>query len=305
MTAKAAHGETTPVDLAAMWRFGGLSIRDLVARSIAAYGKNQLNARGAQFAFYAMLGLAPLLIVILSTVSHLPISGVRRSFLKAVQTGMPENVASLIESQVIDIQERSSLSLIAIGVVLLSIAGSRIFLTMAAALDVAYAVEHRRRIWKSGLLALGLTFVVFVMFVIALAFQVVGPILTDTLTSRVQAAWVHVALSSVVRWTVAATFLLAATSIIYWASPSVKLRWYPISPGSVFATAGWIAATQGFRLYVQNFGRYNETYGTLGAVIVLMIWLYMTGTVLMIGGQINGVIHAAATRRAEQETTAE
>ena len=76
--------------------------------------------------------------------------------------------------------------------------------------------------------------------------------------------------------------------------PSVKLPWYPLSPGSLFATVAWVIVTQGFRAYVENLGQYNETYGALGGVVVLMIWFYLTGSLLLLGGQINSVIHRAA-----------
>ena len=70
-----------------------------------------------------------------------------------------------------------------------------------------------------------------------------------------------------------------------------------MSPGSLFATTGWVVVTQGFRIYVENFARYNETYGALGGVVVLLIWLYLTGSLLLAGGQINAVIHCAAEKK--------
>jgi membrane protein len=88
--------------------------------------------------------------------------------------------------------------------------------------------------------------------------------------------------------------MLLATSVIYWLIPGTKVRWHAVSPGSLFATTGWVGVTQGFRIYVENFARYNETYGALGGVVVLLVWLYLTGSLLLAGGQINAVIHRAA-----------
>ena len=87
--------------------------------------------------------------------------------------------------------------------------------------------------------------------------------------------------------------LWLSTSAVYSLVPNVKLPWYWFSPGSVFAVVGWILTSQGFRIYVENFANYNTTYGALGGVIVLMVWLNLTGAVLLMGGQINGVIHRA------------
>jgi membrane protein len=128
---------------------------------------------------------------------------------------------------------------------------------------------------------------------IGMVLLVVGPMVTDFFLERFNAVWLHVVLSSGVRWSIAIAFMLIATTFIYWIIPSADFPFTWISAGSVFATVGWLLGTQGLRIYVENFGRYNETYGALGAVIVLLLWLYLSGAILMMGGQINAVLHKA------------
>jgi len=294
------------VGLVGLWRCGGLSLRKLVVRAFEGYRVSQLDARSAQFAYYSVLALAPLLIVIIAGVAHLPLEGVLESFLDAVDVGMPTNVVQLLERQVLDIQARTSVELIVVGMLLLGLAGSRIFLTLGAGLDSAYGVRQARRFWKSSGVALVMTLAAFLLLLVSMIFLVVGPMLGDFITQRVHAVpmdaqWIQILFSSGMRWGIACSFMLAATSIIYWLIPSLKIPWYLVSPGSLFATAGWVAATQGFRVYVESFGRYNQTYGALGGVVVLMIWLYLTGALLLMGGQINAVIHHAANEQQLKE----
>ena len=138
-----------------LWRLGGLTLRQLLSRSVASYREHQLDARSAQFAYYALLALSPLLIVVIASVAKFP--KVLKSFIDAVKVGMPDPVAQLIETQVLDIEQRSHLSLIVVGLVLLGIAGSRLFLTMGAGFDAAYGVETPRRFLKAGAVALLMT----------------------------------------------------------------------------------------------------------------------------------------------------
>ncbi|MCH7987578.1 MAG: YihY/virulence factor BrkB family protein, partial [Planctomycetes bacterium] len=105
--------------------------------------------------------------------------------------------------------------------------------------------------------------------------------------------WIVSASYFFIKWGVACGFMLMAASIIYWVVPSADVPWHWFSPGSVYATAGWVIVMWGFRVFVENFARYNETYGALAGVIVLMTWLYLTGSVLLMGGQINGIIYRA------------
>jgi len=283
-----------PIPLQEMWKLGGLSIREVIRRSMVGFRRDQLDARSAQFAYYAVLAVAPMLIVIIACVAQLPLDGVLTSFLRAIDIGMPDNVFELLEGQVSDIQQNSTPSLIAFGLLILAIAGSKLFLTVGAGLDAAYGVEQKRRFWLSGGIAFALTWGVMLLLLVSMILLVVGPMVTGLVTDRFDVGWLHVISSTGVRWGVACGFMLIATSIIYSIVPHVKLRWYLLSPGNVFATAGWVALTQVFRIYVENFSQYNETYGTLAGVVVLMVWLYLTGAVLLMGGEINSVIHNAA-----------
>lgn len=286
----------TSMSLAKLWRLGGLSIRELLVRTLRERKSNQLDARSAQFSYYSMLAVAPLLILIIGCVAQLPLDDVLESFLRAIKAGLPVNVVRLINRQIQDIQAHSTWGLMLGAFALLAIAGSRVFLTLGAGLDAAYGVEERRHFLRAGGIAFAMTFGVFVLLLLAMVLLVVGPMTAEYLLGRIESPVVHVLLSTGVRWGVACGFMLIAASVVYWIIPTVKVGWYFISPGSLFATVGWVLAMQGMRLYIENFAqaRYNETYGALAGVVVLLVWFYMTGALLLTGGQINGIIHRAA-----------
>jgi len=284
----------------AMWRFGGLTPWDLIRLSLKGYSDHRLSAQSAQFAYYAIFTLFPLLMVIIACLAQLPIQGLIRSMENAINQGLPQEVSQLLFNQIADIQQKTSLSLVVGGLFLLSLGGTRLFLTMGKVLDAVFEVDHRRTLLKAGGLALLLTFGVLILLLLAMILLVVGPAIARFFLSNFQMTWLHLLLSAGVRWSVACGFMLISTSVIYWAVPSVKLPWKIFTPGSVFVVISWVIMLLGFRLYVENFAHYNETYGTLGGFIVLLVWLYLTGAILMMGGEINGVIYRAAKKKAEQ-----
>jgi len=276
-----------------MWHLGHLAPGVFLRRVVADYRTHQLAARSAQFAYYALLGLAPLFIVLIACASRLPLDGLMESFEGAIALGMPENVVHVIVGQIRDIQARTSVELVLGGLLLLGIAGSRLFLTIGSGLDSFHGVSHQRRFWRTRGVSLLLTGGVLLLLVLSMILLLVGPTVTALVARYVDVSWVQVIASAGLRWGVACGCMLLASSIIYWVVPSTKLPWYWLSPGSVVATGGWVAVTQGFRVYVENFARYNQTYGALGGVIVLIVWLYLTGVVLLLGGLINGIIYQA------------
>jgi membrane protein len=261
---------------------------------VKGYRANHFDARSAQFAYYSMLALFPLLILLIAAVVRLPLSGVIENSLDAARRALPENTYEVLARQVHDIREKSTLKVFLISFGVLTIAGSQVFLTLTEGLNQAYAVDETRRSWQVYGLAFLLTVAASLLMLVALVLMIAGPKLSEWLAAHnFQIPVLQTILRSGIRWGVVAACLWIYTTAVYCLVPSVKLPWYWFSPGSAFAVAGWVLVTQGFRLYVEDLGRYNETYGALGGVIVLMIWLDLTGSVLLMGGQINGVIHRA------------
>jgi len=284
----------------AMWKFGGLTPWNLIYLSLRGYSQHRLSAHSAQFAYYAMFTLIPLLIVIIACVAQLPIRGLILSMENAINQGLPQNVSQMLFAQITDIQHKTTYSLIGAGLFLLALGGTRLFLTMGTGLDAVFEVDHRRTFWRAGGLSLLLTFGVLILLLLSMILLVIGPELARLLLTNFYAPWLHLLLSAGVRWSVACGFMLISTSVIYWVVPSVKLPWKIFTPGSLFVVISWVIMLQGFRLYVENIAHYNETYGTLGGFIVLLAWLYMTGAILMMGGEINGVIYRSAKQKTER-----
>lgn len=279
---------------ARLWKFGGLTPWQLILRSWRGYRDNHFDGYSARFAYYSMLALFPLLILLIAAIARLPLSGVLENSLDAADRALPENTSALLRRQVYDIQAHSTFSLIAASLGVLAIAGSQVFLTITEGLNLAYRVKETRRSWQVYGMALLLNVAASLLLLVALVLMIAGPMLSGWIeTQGFDVPVLATILRRGVRWGVVCTCLWIYTSAVYCLGPSVKLPWYWFSPGSAFAVGGWVLVSQGFRLYVENLARYNETYGALGGVIVLMVWFNLTGAVLLMGGQINGVIHAA------------
>jgi membrane protein len=279
---------------ARLWRFGGLSVWQLTVRSVRGYRENHFDGSSSQFAYYSMLALFPLLILLIAAVARLPFAGVLDNALDAAKTALPEETYRLLVHQVRDIPARSTARIFLAALGVLTIAGSQVFLTVTEGLNRAYELVETRRSWQVYGLAFLMTIAASLLILIALVLMIIGPMLSSWLATRnIAVPYLKTVLQSGVRWGVVCACLWIATTTVYSVAPSIKLPWYWLSPGSVFAVVGWVVVSQGFRLYVEDFATYNTTYGALGGVIVLMVWLNLTGAVLLMGGQINGVIHHA------------
>lgn len=274
------------------WRLGGLSVGEFLRRSIQGFREHHLDARSAQFAYYSMLFIAPLLILLIAVLAQLPVEGEIEGLSETAGRALPAGADAVLMRQITDIQEHSTLSLVLFSLLVAGFAGSQLFMTVSRGLNAAYHVVEVRRAWQVHGLALLVTLGAFVLLLAALLLLLVGPILAQWLVDHSFSPPLGLLLNRGFRWSVWGLVSLTCASVIYWLAPSIRLRWSLLTPGSLFATLGWAATSRGFQFYVNNVGRYNETYGTIGGAIVLMVWLYLTGAVLMIGGQINSTIYA-------------
>ena len=221
---------------ARLWRFGGLSPWQLIVRSWRGYRDNHFDGYSAQFAYYSMLALFPLLILLIAAIARLPLSGVLENSLDAAHRALPEDISNLLQrqvqdmvrQQVHDIQSHSTLSLIAASLGVLAIAGSQMYLTITEGLNLAYGVKESRRSWQVYGMALLLNLAASLLLLVALLLMVAGPLLSGWIeTQGFDVPFLATILRSGVRWLVVCARACGSTRL-----PSIA--WAPVSssPGT-------------------------------------------------------------------------
>lgn len=157
--------------------------------------------------------------------------------------------------------------------------------------NAVYGVDEGRPVWKLRPLQIGLAAITLVLLaVVALALIVSGPV-TDAVGDLINAGGLARTVWSVAKWPVLAMIMMVLLSLLFWIAPNVRqprFRW--LTPGGAVALVAWAAVSFGFGLYVANFGSYNTTYGSLGAAIAFLVWLYLSNSALMLGVQINAEV---------------
>jgi membrane protein len=161
-------------------------------------------------------------------------------------------------------------------------------------LNLAYDVKESRKWWRTELVAFGMTIGGSLLTLVAVAALTAGGSAGFWLAGKIGIAHEYVIMWSVLRWPVTALVIMLCVALAYYVLPDVKQRFKFITPGSVIGTVIWLLCTWGFSVYAGNFGSYNVTYGSIGGVIVLLTWFYISGFVFLMGGEMNAIIEHAA-----------
>jgi membrane protein len=285
---------------ASPWKLGGLSVVQLARRVWNEINADEVADRAAGLSYYFLFALFPTLLFLTALVGMLPIPDLMDRLMGYVETMLPGDAASLIKKTLGEIVGGAHGGLLSIGALTALWAASAGVASMMNALNVAYDVEEPRPWWKRRLIAVGLTVALAVLTLSAMLLLVFGGPIGRFLGNVVNLGDLAVTAWSIVQWPLAVFFVVLGIALVYYAAPAVEQkRWIWVTPGSLVATIGWIAASVALRFYVSNFADYNATYGSIGGVILLMLWLYMGGFMLLVGAEINSEIeHAAAMRGA-------
>jgi membrane protein len=259
----------------------------LIATVFRRYGKERLDGASAQSAHYGLLVLAPMLVLLVALAARLPLSGMLENLLKNTDEALPASAYRVISDQVQDIQRSTQPHLLLLAAGVFCYAGTRLFNTMVRGLNVAFEVEENRSWLHTHGLALLMTIGAFLLLLMAEILLLAGPHVQNWLVRPDTPTSITFLLSAGTRWTIICLAILLSTSLIYWLAPNVSWGWSLVTPGSVVALLGWILVSFGFQLYVDNLARYNETYGALAGVIVLMLWLHFIGMILFLGALVD------------------
>jgi membrane protein len=282
------------------WTLGGLSVRRLGHLVVAEIWKDEILDRAAALSYYFVFALFPTLLFLTALLGMGSGHAVMDRLMVVIQDVLPADSASLVRRTLAEIQRGAGSGLLSIGAVAALWGASRGMLSIMNTLNVVYGVTSRRPWWRQQLAAVVLTVIFSVLALAALVSFVFGE-----RTGRAVAAWLgygsaFTAAWSLLQWPLGLLLVLTGIDLVYHLAPAVRQRWYWLTPGSVFAGVAWTAASIGLRVYVSRFANYNATYGSIGGGILLLLWLYLSGLALLIGGEINSVIARAAAERGEE-----
>ena len=279
--------------MSSLWRFGGLTPLKLTQLAITKIGEDELSTRSAALSYYFILALFPMLLFLVSLVGVFagPGSQLRDSIISGLGRLAPGSASELVHSVVNQTFKSSSGLKLAMGLLGALWAASGGMGAVVVSLNVVYRVKETRAWWKQKLTIIGLTLALAALIVVALVLVLYGGKIGQLLATQIGLSDVFRIAWKVLQWPLSFGAMFLSFSIIYYFGPDLKERkWYWVTPGAVTGVALWLVASLGFRLYLHFFNSYSATYGSLGAVIILMLWLYITGFAVLIGGELNWII---------------
>lgn len=266
-----------------------LTWAELIKRTYSEINKDNVLGLAAQLAYYFLLGLAPAIVFVLALASFLP-SNTLNDFINSLSGVAPPDVVAILRDQLTSLSQGEDTGLLTVGLLFALWSSSAAMVSIIDALNRAYGIDEGRPWWKVRLTAILLTLGVALFIVSALALVLVGPGLVDRLATRVGIGPAVAAFWNIFRWPLAFTLVAFGIGIVYYFAPDAEQDWEWITPGAVLATVLWLVASIVFKYYVASFGNYQEGYGTLGGVIVLMLWFYLSALAVLVGAEMNAEI---------------
>lgn len=270
-----------------------ISVREIARRTFAEIGDDNCIGLAAQLAFYFFLALFPALLFLVALLGYLPIDQALLTLLAALGPVAPEEMLTLLRAQLAELTRGSHGSLLTFGIIGAIWSSSAAMVAIINALNHAYDVTEWRPWWKRRLVAVGLTIGLAIFTVSALALVLIGPDVVFWAADRFGFAPVVAFVWRLVRWPLIILFVVLGIDLVYYFAPNIKTDWAWLTPGSMLATALWIASSFAFKLYVARFADFNATYGALGGIIVILLWFYVSSLAILIGAELNGVIDHA------------
>ena len=249
--------------------------------------RNHTLQMAAALSYYFVLSLFPALIFLSATVAYLPVPDLFNQTLALMAHFLPTESMGLIHRVLADVITPNRGTFLSFGILGTLWAGSGGFAATIEALNIAYQVHDDRPFWKTRPLAIGLAFAIGFLVLVAISVMIVGPGFGEWLVSRAHLSGLFALLWPYLHWTIAIIFAVLAVEVLYFFAPNIKQRFRATLPGAVLAIACWIGLSYLLGKYFRHFGSFNKTYGTLGAAIALMVWLYWTGFAMLVGAELN------------------
>jgi len=280
-----------------------LSWREILRRTFKeAFFEDNCLGMAAQLAYYFFFALFPALLMLIAIASYFPYHTLVNDLFSTLGGFAPPEALTIITDQLAKIANGENGGLFTIGMLTTIWSTSAAMTAIIDTLNAAYDIQEGRPWWKVRLTAIALTVGVALFILVAFGLVLAGPSLAEHLADRFYLGSAFEWTWKIAQWPVVFALVSGAIAIVYYYAPDAEQDWVWMTPGSIFATTLWLLASLGFKYYVANMTSYTETYGALGGVMILMLWFYISGLVILIGAEMNAEIeHASAYGKQEGE----
>ena len=248
----------------------------------------------AQQAYYFFFALFPALLATISIASFFPVHNLVDEIVTMLGRVAPPDVLEIIKGQLSEISNSKAGGILTLAFLFTLWSSSSAIVSMCSTLNAAYDITEGRPWWKVRLTAIGLTIGLALFILASMTLVIAGPTIAERIADTMRLGAVFEWSWKILQWPVVLMLVATAFAMVYYFAPDAEQDWVWITPGSVLATILWIGISLGFKFYLANFANYNETYGTIGGVMVLLLWFYVSGIALLVGAELNAEIEHAS-----------
>lgn len=264
------------------------SFLDFIIYFIVKVKNDDIFALGAQLAYYLMLSFFPFLIFLMTILGFSSLNSV--DIIEGLRPILPESVFYLINSIVTEVLNTRSTGILGISVLLTVWTASSGFRAAIKGINKAYEIKETRSFIRRVITAIICTFLLVLTIFGTLILLVFGEVLGRYLVEVIPFEWAIMTVWNFMRYGIIIFMMIVIFAALYRYTPCKRLSWKEVFPGAIVTTLGWIVISYGFAFYINNFSNYSQLYGSLGAVFVLMTWLYISSMIFILGVEVNAVM---------------
>lgn len=275
-----------------LFTLSGYSLKEVAGRTWEEVRKDDVFARAAQLAYYFFLALFPFLICVIASLSVFGLADRGRELVFQFFAGaLPPSAFELLNATFTDVIRASGPLKMSFGLVVSLWSASMGMIAVMDTLNSVYDVKESRSLLKQYALAVGLTLGIALLLVISVVIVLFG----DTIVGALSHGGVIADVWKIAQWPLVLVLILFAFAVTYYSAPDLPSRqWHWITPGAILGLVLWMAVSVALRIYLHFFGSYSATYGSLGAVIVMLLWFDLSGVAVLSGAALNGVLEKLA-----------
>jgi membrane protein len=262
---------------------------DLYKETFSSFFRSDMDTYAAAVAFQMLFAVVPFMIVLIAILGFFDLQGLYQILQEHADTVVPGDAAEMVEQVISEIEQPTG-GLLPIALLIALWLASSAVRSVTHALNIIHNVDESRPFWSQFLLSIAYTIAIALLLILALLFMIVGSQVLEWAAGLVNLDDIFIGLWMWVRWPVAAILLMATVAFIYFAAPNKKQKFKDIIPGSVLSVLVWIALSIGFDFYMRTFVDLSILYGSLGIIIFLLLYFYISSAVLLYGAELNVVL---------------